>query len=543
MTFEIDKKLVSTFSKEAQDYIGIINDKVISEYTNQNKTLSDRITNILEPRIKELEWDLKQYKQQLFGKKSERFVKELNSPQEELPLKFSEEPTEIVQTTITVPSHTRKSNKTKELPGDVGESGLRFLEGVPVKEDIKVPEEINGLDESQYEVISTKIRDVLCQEPGSYFVKRTKYITAKVKDAIVTPKSVAVIPGSYLDVSFLAGMLVDKFQYHQPLYRLHQRLKSEGIIISRQVLTNAVHRLAELLLPIYGAQLGSVLSGSLIAMDETPVKAGHKGESKSLGNCYYWVLYGDKDEVVFHFANTRSRDEVESLLKDCFTGTLLSDGYSAYESYAKKQNLIQAGCWAHTRRNFFKCEEYLEYREYVLSEIQKLYVVEEEIRTKNLSPPDILERRGQVSKEVVGKLFHWLKKVQEQEKFLPSSSFGKAIKYALKREGSLRVYLSDPNVPIDTNHLERALRVIPMGRKNWLFNWTEVGGKAVGIIQSLISTCKIHGVNPYHYLVDVLTRVQDHSQLKVHELTPRVWAESQSSKITQNNEQVEIQEE
>ena len=78
---------------------------------------------------------------------------------------------------------------------------------------------------------------------------------------------------------------------------------------------------------------------------------------------------------------------------------------------------------------------------------------------------------------------------------------------------------------MDTNHLERALRVIPMGRKNWLFSWTEVGAKHIGIIQSLLVACGMHDVNPYTYLVDVLQRVSLHPASKVHELTPRLWKE------------------
>jgi len=78
-------------------------------------------------------------------------------------------------------------------------------------------------------------------------------------------------------------------------------------------------------------------------------------------------------------------------------------------------------------------------------------------------------------------------------------------------------------VPIDTNHLERALRVIPMGRRNWLFCWTELGAQQVGIMQSLIVTCRLHGVDPYEYLVDVLQRVGQHPASRVDELTPRLW--------------------
>ncbi len=90
---------------------------------------------------------------------------------------------------------------------------------------------------------------------------------------------------------------------------------------------------------------------------------------------------------------------------------------------------------------------------------------------------------------------------------LPSNPLSKALKYARERRVSLQVFLSNPEVPVDTNHLERALRTIPLGRRNWLFCWTELGAKQVGIIQSLIATCKLHGVDVTTYLVDVLERV------------------------------------
>ena len=62
-----------------------------------------------------------------------------------------------------------------------------------------------------------------------------------------------------------------------------------------------------------------------------------------------------------------------------------------------------------------------------------------------------------------------------------------------------------------------------MGRKNWLFAWTEVGAERVGAIQSLLVTCQMQGVNPYIYLVDVLQRIDRHPAKRVIELTPRVW--------------------
>ena len=62
-----------------------------------------------------------------------------------------------------------------------------------------------------------------------------------------------------------------------------------------------------------------------------------------------------------------------------------------------------------------------------------------------------------------------------------------------------------------------------MGRRNWLFTWTELGAKHVGIVQSLLTTCRLHEINQYDYQVDVLQRVGSHPATRVSELTPRLW--------------------
>ena len=85
------------------------------------------------------------------------------------------------------------------------------------------------------------------------------------------------------------------------------------------------------------------------------------------------------------------------------------------------------------------------------------------------------------------------------------------------------MFLEDPEVALDTNHLERALRVVPMGQKNWMFCWTELGARDVGIVQSLIVTCRLHGIDIYTYLIDVPQRVAEHSANRVEEVTPRRW--------------------
>jgi hypothetical protein len=114
----------------------------------------------------------------------------------------------------------------------------------------------------------------------------------------------------------------------------------------------------------------------------------------------------------------------------------------------------------------------------------------------------------------------------ERQGLLPSNPLTKAMAYVRERRAELEVFLDDPDVPIDTNHVERALRPIPLGIKNWPFCLTEVGAQHAGIVQSPIATCRLHDVDPYTYLVDVLQRVGQHLASRVAELTPRLWKQN-----------------
>ena len=155
--------------------------------------------------------------------------------------------------------------------------------------------------------------------------------------------------------------------------------------------------------------------------------------------------------------------------------------------------------------------------------IADLYEQEGEIRRRGLEGEAKLRARTEQSKPIVDAFFTWLDKELIGSALLPTNPFTRAAVYARKRQKGLEVFLADPDVPPDTNHLERALRVIPMGRKNWIFCWTELGAERVGQIQSLLVTCVLHDVDPYTYLVDVLQRIDRHPQSEVKQLTPRLW--------------------
>lgn len=158
-----------------------------------------------------------------------------------------------------------------------------------------------------------------------------------------------------------------------------------------------------------------------------------------------------------------------------------------------------------------------------LALIGTMYRHEKQIRDDALTGSAKHRYRNAHIRPVVDAFWKWCQESCECPELLPKSPLAKALHYVRERRDGLEVFLNDPNVPLDTNHLERALRPIPMGKRNWLFTSTEVGAKRVGVIQSLIITCRLHDVDPYTYLVDVLQRIGEHRAKNVAELTPRVW--------------------
>ena len=121
--------------------------------------------------------------------------------------------------------------------------------------------------------------------------------------------------------------------------------------------------------------------------------------------------------------------------------------------------------------------------------------------------------------------FDWCHKERQRPELTKTNPLSKALAYAENHQASLRVFLDDPDVQMDTNHLERLLRCIPMGRKNYLFSWTETGAEHIAIIQSLLVSCRLQDIDPYKYLVDVLQRVSLHPARQIDELIPRNWKE------------------
>lgn len=542
----------------------------------QAKTIRAQAERI-EQQQRQLDW----YARQVFGARSERRILDVLTPAQQLWLgqQFLDVPEAPPPPGTPVKAYERANRKKPtDLVDD--DSQLRFDDSVPVQEIIVPDPALEGVPQDEIELIGERVIYRLAQHPGPYAV--LKYVlqvakrraprlpeprrqetgpTEPVADqpeveacplpggglgdaaskgipeqAQPTPEvsspriPAAVIPRSSADVSFLAGMIVDKFKYHLPLFRQHQRLEASGIYLDRSTMTRLVHRCGELLEPIYLAILSSVVLSKVLAVDESPTPAGRqkgktpreKGKTKT---GYYWALYGDQDEIAFLFSPTRAGKVLDEFLAG-FEGVLLSDGYIAYESFVKKRpGVIGAQCWVHTRRNFIDSERVEpEKSKFVIDLLRPLWELEDAARAApTMTPGELRRLRQEVSRPIVEQFFEYIKKELEQTALLPSNPFVQACEYAIAREKELKVFLEDPAVPMDTNHVERALRPQAVGRKNWMFHVTEVGARYGAIFYSLIQSCVISGVNVTEYLVDVLQRIETHPATEVHLLTPRLW--------------------
>ena len=385
----------------------------IAELEQQNSQLSEQLAVLK----RQLDW----FKRQLFGAKSEKQWLIDPAVQGNLLVALGvATPPPPQSTPTTTVTYTRK----KLRDNAVTDSGLRFDETVPVNTIVIGDPAIEALPESARECIGEKVTYRLAQRPASYevlkYVRRVYKILA-TQEVVTTTSPATVLERCVADVSLLGGLLTDKFLYHLPLYRQHQRLSAAGIQVSRGSLMNWSSRAIDLLEPIYAAQFSHVLLSRVLAMDETPIKAGRREKGK-LRQGYFWPIYGEDNEVVFPFATSRSHSQVQTFLGS-FTGTLLSDGYEAYAAYARNNaEVTHAECWAHCRRHFegAKEAEPTAVAE-ALTLIGRLYRHEESIRDNNLDGEQKLAYRTAHSEPIAQTFWHWCDEQCHRPDLVPSN--------------------------------------------------------------------------------------------------------------------------
>jgi transposase len=324
--------------------------------------------------------------------------------------------------------------------------------------------------------------------------------------------------GGHYGPGVYARIVVGKTDDSLPLNRLAKIFAREGAPIARSTLCGLFHRAAELLEPLYAALVEIARGDPYVNADETHMPVQEKGQCRS---GWMWTFLTGS-VIVYRFSASRSKDVAEQFLGGT-TGWLQVDGYSAYSSSCLEGGRTRAGCWGHTRRGFFKCEKDVPEARFVRDRIVELYKIEYRAAEQDILGTDAhRDLRQALSKPITDQIRTWCD--AQKPLHVPKSPMGQAVGYALNQWQALTVFLDDPKLSLDNNVSERALRILALGRHNFLFVGHDEAGQNLAILQSLVATCKLHDVNPYEYLVDVLIRVQTHPQARIGELLPMNWA-------------------
>lgn len=318
--------------------------------------------------------------------------------------------------------------------------------------------------------------------------------------------------------SLLARIIIDKFADHLPLNRQVARMEREGLEVSSATVSSWIVQAADLLHRVAYGVKAELMERAFLQGDDTgfPVQDGGDGV---LRKGRMWA-FTDQEQVLYAFTDTKQGKFPSEILAGFQGECLLADGGSEFNQVVAAKDLERAGCWSHLRTYFVDALHFHPHEAALaIGTIRDLFLLERTF--KDLAPAARLDGRVAESKPLVDGLYAWVKALAVRER--PKSKLMEALTYATNQEDELRVFLSRGDIPIHNNLSELMLRQHVVGRKNWLFARSEGGAKAAATMFTLIGSCRLQGIDPHAYLVDVLGRVQDHPATRIRELTPRSW--------------------
>ena len=311
---------------------------------------------------------------------------------------------------------------------------------------------------------------------------------------------------------------------HQPLYRQSDIYAREGVDLDRSTLAGWVGACSELLAPLVQAVRDHVLSATKLHADDTPVPVLAPGNGKTKTGRLWTYVRDDRPSgdttapaVWFAYSPDRKGERPREHLK-LYQGALQADAYAGFHHLYKGGAIYEVACWAHARRKFH--EIHIAHASPTTSQaierIAALYAIEAEIRGS--TPESRKNIRQARARPLLDSMRLWLEATLA--KLSAKSDTAAAIRYALSRWRALTRYSDDGQLEIDNNAAERALRVVALGRKNFLFAGSDSGGERAAAMYSLLGSAKLNGLDPEIYLHYILERIADHPISRINDLLP-----------------------
>ena len=347
-------------------------------------------------------------------------------------------------------------------------------------------------------------------------------------------------PRGWAGPNLLATLLFEKFGQHQPLNRQCERFAKEGMAISLSTAADQVGAACGVLKPLLDRLAAHVLAAERLHGDDTTVPVLAKGKTDT-GRIWVYVRDdrpfggGAAPAALFRYSRDRGGGHPEAHLAG-WTGVLQADAYAGYnrlyDASRQPEPVAEALCWAHARRKFFELADIAANKRRgkgappisplaleAVRRIDPLFDIEREALGR--SAADRLAMRVELSKPLVDELEGWMRTARAgMSKHAPVA---KAMDYMLTRWEGFTRFLHDGRVCLTNNAAERALRGIALGRRAWLFCGSDRGGQRTAAMYSLIVSAKMNDIDPQAWLADVLARINDLPQTKLHELLPWEW--------------------
>jgi transposase len=258
--------------------------------------------------------------------------------------------------------------------------------------------------------------------------------------------------------------------------------------------------------------------------DDTPVPVLAPGTGKTKTGRLWTYVRDDRPSgstdppaVWFAYSPDRKGDHPQRHLRD-FSGSLQADAYAGFNRLYEGGRIQEVACWAHVRRKFYDLDQAhaSPLAKEAIQRVGELYAIESEIRGR--SPDERRAARQARSQPLLDSMRAWF------ESRLPElsrkSDTTAAIHYTLTLWDALGHYIKDGRLDIDNNAAERALRAVALGRKNYLFAGSDLGGERAATIYSLIGTAKLNNLDPEAYLREVLIRIAEYPVNRIADLLP-----------------------
>lgn len=454
--------------------------------------------------IETLRVQLAQLRRLTFGRSSEKLSRQIE--QLELALEELEGEAEAVPAPVSTPVQRERAPSKRTLPDHLPRIEQRIE---PTTDTCACPACGGALRPLGSD--SDEMLDIVPVQWRVVKVVRPKYSCRACERIVQADAPAKAIARGKATFATLAHVVVSKYSHHLPLYRQAEMMAAQGLQVDRSTLAGWAGQAAGLLDPIYRRIREEGLKAAKIHADDTPVPMLMPGKGKAATARLWAYVVDDRASgsttprlVWYRFTTDRSGLHPQRELAD-FSGLLQADGYAGYGKLYAANRILEVACWAHFRRKIFENHEArpTPLTTDLLERIQALYKIEDDIRGQ---PPEERRRRRQEHSKL---LIDDLRITVDEalRRLSAKSAMAKALLYGRKRWVALTRFLENGRAEIDNNVAERAMRSVALGRKNWLFTGSKIGGERAAAIYSIIETCKLNGIEPQAYINDVMEKI------------------------------------